>query len=1017
MLLKFALPERPQNLPYPPTVENVPNLKQWLVEAFKDTAFNKNGKDGKFPNITGPHAHIHLKEGAIPRARHNPAPVPFHMKEAVKHAMDDDVKNGIIRPVPIGMATSWCSTMVVQPKKDGRPRRTVDYQHLNSQCLRETHHQQSPFHLAMQVPAGSFKTVLDAVDGYHSVLLDEESQPLTTFITEWGRYMYTRMPQGFLASGDAYTSRYDSIIADVPRKVKIVDDVLLHDDNIEDAFYHTFDFLTLGHKNGIVFNIPKFSFCQVETEFAGLSMTAKGVAPSKAMLSAIVDFPTPTSLTDARSWFGLVNQVAWAYSLGPLMQPFRDLIKAKSEFVWNASLQEAFLESKKVIIDLVREGVSTFDLNRVTCLAPDWSKEGMGFLLLQKYCSCEMMKAPVCCPEGWHLVFAGSRFCNDAETRYAPIEGEATAIAWSLNKCRMFVMNCPNLVVVTDHAPLLGIFGDRDMSKITNPRLLKLKEKTLQYRFSIQHCPGKWHRGSDAMSRNISGVAKALFDVCATQPTDEENEFSLEIESCYKIAAIEAITSYGDEIGVISPDMIRASGRGDAAYSILAEQIKNGFPQSRQLLDPLIREFWEVRNRLSADNGLIMLDRRIVIPVGYRKRVLRCLHSAHQGVAGMKARANETVYWPGMDTSIRNHRESCSTCVRIAPSQPREPIVLTKSAEWPFQKIALDLFFADEHAYLVCADRFTGWLMLYHLPPGHATAAHLINITRDIFQTYGVPEELSRDGGPPMHSHAFLDFLARWKVDHRLSSVGYAQSNGRAELAVKTAKRIVLDNVATNGSLNTDKTARAILQYRNTPIQGLGLSPAQLLLHRQLRDCIPAHPSLYKPHKEWVTAGYQREAMLSKRNAKLHLEYDKHTRNLPQFQLGDHIVLQDMKSKRWTKSGIVVEILPHRQYHIRMDGSGRVTLRNRRFLKKIEKFSPQVIPSAATLNPDAKSYTPSYHLPETQGKYTPTPQAEAPIPVTPVQKVNRALARLQNHNNLGKKETQSIVLPRTRNKD
>ena len=175
-----------------------------------------------------------------------------------------------------------------------------------------------------------------------------------------------------------------------------------------------------------------------------------------------------------------------------------------------------------------------------------------------------------------------------------------------------------------------------------------------------------------------------------------------------------------------------------------------------------------------------MLDRRIVIPVGFRGRVLRCLHAAHQGVSGMKARANETVYWPGMDASIRNHKESCSTCIRISPSQPKEPIVITESPDWPFQKIALDLFFVEEHAYLVCADRLTGWLMLYHLPPGQATALHLKDITRDIFQAYGVPEELSRDGGPPMHSHAFLDFLTRWKVDHRLSSVGYAQSNGRA---------------------------------------------------------------------------------------------------------------------------------------------------------------------------------------------------------------------------------------------
>ena len=125
---------------------------------------------------------------------------------------------------------------------------------------------------------------------------------------------------------------------------------------------------------------------------------------------------------------------------------------------------------------------------------------------------------------------------------------------------------------------------------------------------------------------------------------------------------------------------------------------------------------------MSADDGLVMLDKRLVIPKGFRKRVLRCLHAAHQGVVGMKSRANETVYWPGMDACIRNHRESCGTCMKIAPSQPREPIILAKSPEWPFQQLAMDLFYVEDHGYLVYADRFTGWLMIYHLPPGKKEA-------------------------------------------------------------------------------------------------------------------------------------------------------------------------------------------------------------------------------------------------------------------------------------------------------
>ena len=61
--------------------------------------------------------------------------------------------------------------IVITQKKDGRPRRTVDYQYLNTQCKKETHYTGTPLHLALVVPAQSRVTVLDAVDSYHSVPL------------------------------------------------------------------------------------------------------------------------------------------------------------------------------------------------------------------------------------------------------------------------------------------------------------------------------------------------------------------------------------------------------------------------------------------------------------------------------------------------------------------------------------------------------------------------------------------------------------------------------------------------------------------------------------------------------------------------------------------------------------------------------------------------------------------------------------------------------------------------------
>ena len=110
------------------------------------------------------------------------------------------------------------------------------------------------------------------------------------------------------------------------------------------------------------------------------------------------------------------------------MQPFRDLIKPNRKFYWDEHLTKIFDDSKQVIIDLVKEGIRHFDTSRRTCLQTDFSKDGVGYLLLQKYCKCKE-DSPICCHEGWKLVYAGSKFLDPSQSRYPPTEGEALAVS------------------------------------------------------------------------------------------------------------------------------------------------------------------------------------------------------------------------------------------------------------------------------------------------------------------------------------------------------------------------------------------------------------------------------------------------------------------------------------------------------------------------------------------------------------------------------------------------------------
>ena len=494
--LRTAPPERPDEIPFAPTDENIPKLEKWLLDKFASSGFNTCTRQ-PLPAMTGTPMTIQLKENPSvkPAMAYKPIPVPFHYKKMTKEDLDRDVRLGVIEKVPQGEVNEWCSRMVIIPKTNGKVRRSVDFQNLNDATLREVHHTPSPINLVASIPRGTLKTVVDAWNGYHSLPLDEESSHFTTFITEWGKYRYLRGPQGYHGTGDAYTRRFDDITTSEERYVRCIDDGLLYDNDIENSFWHTFDHIKLCAENGVVFNREKFKFAKETVEFAGFDVTMEGYKPAQRIIQAIAHFPTPKNITDIRSWFGLVNQVAYTFSQSQIMQPFRKLLQGKRQpFYWDKTLDDLFSKSKEEIVRLIGDGVKAYDLNKPTCLATDWSKEGLGFSLTQKHCDCTGHVNPNCGVDHWKLVFAGSKSTNGAQSRYCPIEGECLAAAYGLERCRMYTLGCPQLTLAVDHNPLTRILNNRNLDEITNPRLQRLKEKTLPYKFNIAYVPGGSNR-------------------------------------------------------------------------------------------------------------------------------------------------------------------------------------------------------------------------------------------------------------------------------------------------------------------------------------------------------------------------------------------------------------------------------------------------------------------------------------------------------------------------------------------
>ena len=148
---------------------------------------------------------------------------------------------------------------------------------------------------------------------------------------------------------------------------------------------------------------------------------------------------------------------------------------------------------------------------------------------------------------------------------------------------------------------------------------------------------------------------------------------------------------------------------------------------------------------------------------------------------------------------------------------------------------------------------------------------------------------------------------------------------------------MIMDNTEARGRLDTDKFQRAMLIYRNTPDHTTNLSPAQCVFGRPIKDLIPILPGRYQPHGTWRDTLDARETALRNRHMRSAEKVCEHTRRLPPLAVGDTVRIQNQTGNhplKWDKTGRVVEVRQFDQYLVRIDGSGRTTLCNRKFLRK-----------------------------------------------------------------------------------
>uniref|UniRef100_A0A3B3DJS6 Integrase catalytic domain-containing protein n=1 Tax=Oryzias melastigma TaxID=30732 RepID=A0A3B3DJS6_ORYME len=201
--------------------------------------------------------------------------------------------------------------------------------------------------------------------------------------------------------------------------------------------------------------------------------------------------------------------------------------------------------------------------------------------------------------------------------------------------------------------------------------------------------------------------------------------------------------------------------------------------------------------------------------------------------------------------------------------------------------------------------------------------SHFVEIS--IFARHCIPEVLMTDNGPQFSGSHFQTFAACYGFEHVTSSPRFPQSNGEADRAVQTVKRLLKKSA---------DPYRASLAYRAMPLQN-GYSPAELLMGRELRTTVPALPSLLDPTLPDYHALEAKEREKRQNDANI---FDKRhkSRNLEPLVPGEKVWVTDAKAQ-----GTVISAhKTPRSYYIQ--GPQGTLRRNRHHLVSLQNNSEGV---------------------------------------------------------------------------
>ena len=102
-------------------------------------------------------------------------------------------------------------------------------------------------------------------------------------------------------------------------------------------------------------------------------------------------------------------------------------------------------------------------------------------------------------------------------------------------------------------------------------------------------------------------------------------------------------------------EKLKDSMQRDPILATVYQLTQQGWPHQRRHVPRLARRYWDFRDELSTDDGMLLKGPRLIIPGELQEEYLSCLHEGHLSASKVQENAKQHMYWTAIDADIEDY--------------------------------------------------------------------------------------------------------------------------------------------------------------------------------------------------------------------------------------------------------------------------------------------------------------------------------------------------------------------------